>query len=362
MHHIGIREASAIVIIFVITKIFLPFQRSLSEVGGTAAWIIILIAILFCPLTWWAVRGVLKNGPEQCTLVTATENILGPLLGNVVNLLYCIFFFMITFIVLREFSEIISSEILPRTPLTVILLSLLIPIAFITHLGIEAVGRISSVTIILIVGSVYILLIGGLITHMEPNALSPLWGTGRSHVLWMGVIKSSLFSELLVLGFLLPKMRNQKEWGKVAWWSITVSSIVLLSTTILYLYIFPYPTAARINVPLLQISKLIIFGRWLQRMESLFLIVWLICTVIKLAVSLYCTVSSLSQIIRLPRHQSLVFPITIIIFSFAMLPDSEMTAYAWDKNILRTYGSIISIGLPMLTWIVGIIRNKRRQV
>ncbi|MGO4346603.1 endospore germination permease [Paenibacillus sp. MCAF9] len=360
MHHIGLREATAIGIIFIITKIFLPFQRSLAEEGGSAAWIILVIAMLFCPLTWWAIRGVINNGPENSTLITATEDILGPILGSAVNLMYCTFFYMITFIVLREFSEIISSEILPRTPLMAILLALLLPIAFIAHTGIEAIGRISSITVFLIVGSVYLLLIGGLMTHMEPKALSPLWGTGRSHVLFLGVIKSSLFSELLVLGFLLPRMRHQKDWGKVAWWCIIVSSVLLLSTTICYLFIFPYPTAARINVPLMEISKLIVYGRWLQRLESLFLIVWLISTVVKLAVGLYCTASALSQIFHLPRHRPLVFPLTITIFSFAMLPDSEMTAIAWDRDILRTYGSIISIGLPMLTWLVGIIRKGRR--
>ncbi|GGG13417.1 GerAB/ArcD/ProY family transporter [Paenibacillus abyssi] len=362
IHHIGAREAAAIGIIFVITKIFLPFQRSMAEIGGTAGWIIVLIAVLFCPLCWWAIRGVIKNGSKGSTLITATEEILGTFLGSVVNFAYFGFFFMITFIVLREFSEILVTDILPRTPLRIILLTLLIPVAAIAHSGIETLGRICWLTVGLIVASVVIMLIGGLMTHTEPHALSPFWGTGKSRVLTMGVVKSSLFSELLVFGFLMPRMRKAKEWGKAAWWCIAVSSVILFCTTIVYLYIFPYPSATRINVPLLEISRIIILGRWIQRVESIFLVVWLISIVIKLSVALYCTAATLSQMMRLPKHQPLVFPLAISIYSFAMLPPSVMTAVMWDRDLLRTYGSIFSIGLPLMTWLAGIVRNKWRQL
>ncbi|MCR8632273.1 GerAB/ArcD/ProY family transporter [Paenibacillus radicis (ex Xue et al. 2023)] len=360
-HHIGVREVASIGIIFIITKIFLPLQRLLTDNGGTAAWIIILIAGLLCPLIWWGVRGVLRNGTQGSTLITATEEIWGPYLGSMVNLAYFSLFFIITFTVLREFSELLTSDILLRTPLKVILLSLLITAAIVAYSGIEAMGRLCWLTIGLIIASVFITLVGGLMTHSEPNALSPFWGTGRTHVLTMGIVKSSLFSELLVLGFLVPRMRKTEEWGKAAWWCMAISSIVLFSTTIVYLYVVPYPTATRLNVPMFEISRIIIFGRWIQRVESLFLIVWLLCAVIKLSIAIYCCASTLSQMLRLPRTQPLIIPLSIIIYSFALLPASEMAAVAWDRDILRTYGSLISVCLPMATWLAGTVRRKWRQ-
>lgn len=361
-HHVGIREAASVGIIFVITKIFLPFPRSLAEVGGNAAWIIVLIAALFCPLSWWGIRGVIKHGKQGSTLITATEDIMGPILGSLFNLTYSIFFFMIAFIVLREFSEILATDILPRTPLHIIVVSLLVSVAVVAHSGIEALGRISWLFLGLIIMSIVILLIGGLYTHTEPNALAPLWGKGMSLVLTTGIVKSSLFSELLVLGFLLPRMRKEEEWGQAAWWCMVVSSLTLLCTTLVCLFVFPYPTVSRINDPLFEISRIIIFGRWVQRVEIIFLVVWLLCTVIKLAVGLYCSASALSQMLRLPRYQPLIFPLAIMIYSFAILPDSEMSAVAWDRDFLRTYGSIFSIGLPITTWLVGILRRKWGQL
>jgi spore germination protein KB len=360
-HHIDVREAASIGILFVITKIFLPFQRSLAEIGGTAAWIIALIAVALCPLTWWAIRGILNNATEGSTLIEATEEIWGPLLGTLLNLAYFCFFFMITFLVLREFSELLSSDVLPRTPMNVILVSLLIPIAVVAHSGIEALGRFCWLTVGLIVVSVMIVLIGGLLTHSEPNALSPFWGKGKSQVLTMGIVKSSLFSEMLVFGFLLPRMRTTQQWGRAAWWCIAISSITIFSTTIVYLFVFPYPTAIRLNVPMFEVSRLIFFGRWIQRLESLFLISWLICAVMKLAIGLYCSAATMSQMLRLPRVQPLIFPLAILIYVFALLPDSETMAVAWDGKLLRTYGSLFSIGLPMITWLFAIVRRKKRQ-
>ncbi|WP_158602238.1 GerAB/ArcD/ProY family transporter [Cohnella endophytica] len=360
-HQIGVREVTSIGIIFVITKIFLPFQRSLSEAGGTAAWMIALIAAVLSPLTWWAIRGILRNATQGSTLIDATEEIWGPFLGTLLNLAYFCFFFTISFLVLREFAELLCSDILPRTPINVMLISLLLPISVVAHRGIETLGRLCWVAVGLIVGSVIIVLIGGLLTHAEPKALSPFWGTGMSNVLKTGIVKSSLFSEMLVFGFLLPRMRKSQQWGRSAWWCMAISAFTIFSTTIVYLFVFPYPTAIRLNVPMFEMSRLIIFGRWIQRLESVFLITWLISAVLKLAIGLYCSAASMSQILRLPKFQPLVFPLAILAYGFALLPGSEMTAVAWDGDLLRTYGSIFSIALPMMTWLAFIVRRGKKK-
>ncbi|EFU40338.1 spore germination protein [Paenibacillus vortex V453] len=148
-----------------------------------------------------------------------------------------------------------------------------------------------------------------------------------------GIAKSSLFSEMLVFGFLLPRMRKSREWGRAVWWCIAISSITLFSTTIVYLYVFPYPTAIRLNVPMFEVSRLIIFGRWIQRLESLFLIAWLISAALKLAIGLYCTAATMSQILRLPRVQTLIFPLTLLVYGFALLPNNEMTAVSMGWRV-----------------------------
>ncbi|MHC0038693.1 GerAB/ArcD/ProY family transporter [Pseudoneobacillus sp. C159] len=357
-HHIGIREAASVGIVFVITKIFLPFPRSMVDYGGTAAWVIVLMAILLTPLTWWGIRGLLTNAKGGSSLITATEEIMGPFFGSLINLAYFLFFFMLTFIVLREFSDIIATDILPLTPVGIILLALLIPVSLIARSGMEILGRIAWLTIGIIIVSLMVLFIGGLITYADPKALSPVWGTGKSQVIKMGLIKSSMFTELLAFGIIVPRMRKAKEWGTAVWVCIVISSAIMLCSIITYLYIFPYPTATRINFPLLEVSRIIIAGRWIQRVESIFLVIWLLCTVIKLSVGMYCSAAILSQILRLPKDQFLIFPLSIIVYHLALLPSSEMEAVAWESDILRRYGSICSIILPLLTWLVGILRKK----
>ncbi|WP_048743729.1 endospore germination permease [Paenibacillus sp. P22] len=357
-HRIGVRETASIGIIFIIAKIFLPFQRSLAEIGGTAAWIIALIAAMLCPLTWWSIRGVLRHASGGSTLIEATEEIWGPWLGTIWNLVYFTFFFTITFLVLREFSELLASDILPRTPMNIIMIAMLIPIAVVAYAGLEAIGRFCWSAAGLIVASVVIVLMGGLMTHFEPDALLPFWGTGRSRVLSLGLVKSSLFSEMLVFGFLLPRLRKTSQWPKAAWWCMSVSAFTIFITTFVYLFVFPYPTAIRLNVPMFELSRLVIFGRWIQRLESVFLISWLICAVVKLAIGLYCSAATLSQMMKLPKVQPVIFPLALLVYACSILPGSEMEAVLWDGQYLRTYGSLVSIGIPMLTWLLGMIKSK----
>jgi len=360
-HQIGIREAASLGIIFLITKIFLPFPRSMVDIGGTAGWLIVLIAILLCPLTWWGIRGVITSANSGASLITATEEIMGPFFGSLINFSYFCLFFMVTFIVLRTFSDMIVTDILPRTPIEIVLLALLIPTALIARSGIEVLGRIAWLTVGIIILSLIVLLVGALMTYADPKALTPIWGTGKSHIIKMGIIKSSLFSELLAFGFIVPRIRNKNDRSKAVWWCLVISSVFLLSSVITYQYVFPYPTGTRINNPLLEVSRIIIAGRWIQRVESIFLIIWLLCTILKLSVGLYCSAATISQMLHLPKDKILIFPLSILIYYLALLPKNQMITVNLDSNIIRTYGSIISIILPMLTWFVGGLRKKWGQ-
>ncbi len=345
--------------LFVGAKIFLAFPRTLAELGGPAAWMIVLIGGLTASLTVIAILGVLTHFPGR-SLPEATEAVLGPVIGSLVNLAYAAFFYFVGFIGLREFSENIVAAILPRTPLPAVLIAFLAVIVYGCLLGAEAIARTAWFVAPFTVAGVIALLGGGLVTYRATNALYPFWGPGGLEIAGWGVLSVSLFSEILIVGVLGAELRQREKLVKAAWWSLLMGGLFLLGTVLVHLVVFPYPSSARVSFPLLEISRLIVTGRWLQRVESVFFVIWVMVGALKVSVAHYGCCRTLAHIVRLPRYQYLVIPLAVTLYSASLLPPNLTTAVDLDANILRSVGWIISLALPLLTWLVAVLRNGRR--
>ncbi|MFZ5823057.1 MAG: GerAB/ArcD/ProY family transporter [Bacillota bacterium] len=346
-------------VIYIGAKIFLAFPRTMAELGGPAAWMIVLIASLASSLSWLAIWGLLSQHPGK-TLPEATEATLGPWLGSLVNLAYASLFYAVTFLVLRQFSENIVAAILPKTPLPVVIIGLLVVIAYGSLLGIEAIARSAwFVTPFMVVG-VVALLAGGLFTYRGLNALTPFWGPGLLPVAGWGLIKVSLFAEILVVGLLAGQVRTQRDLLVSGWLTLAGSALAFLVTVVVYSYVFPYPGSSRVSFPLLEISRVIITGRWFQRVESIFFIIWVLAGALKLSISLYGCARFLAHVMNLSQYQHLVVPLSVTVYSAALLPPSLPAAVSLDANLLRNWGWIVSLLLPLITWVVSAIRRGGR--
>lgn len=358
-HNLGVAESVSMGVIFIAAKIFLAFPRTMAELGETAAWLIVLIACATSLLTWWSMRGILRHYPGE-TLITATEQAAGPVIGNLLNLVYLAFFFFITFIVLRQFAETINAAILPHTPLPAMTGLLLGAVAYSAYIGIEALTRVSWLFGRLMLIVITSLLIGALATFMAPAALAPVFGPGLPQVAGWGLVKSSLLGELLIFGLLAPSFRRPELLSRAVYWTLGISGALLLATVLAFTLFAPFPTSERMAFPVLQMSRLIIGGRWFQRLEGLYLIAWVICAVVKLAVGLYGCAAILAQMLRVQSHRVLIFPLAMLAYNAAAMPPNLAETVRWDAEILRNFGWIASLAVPTLTWLPVSLRPQGR--
>ncbi|MFZ5814249.1 MAG: GerAB/ArcD/ProY family transporter, partial [Bacillota bacterium] len=172
-----------------------------------------------------------------------------------------------------------------------------------------------------------------------------------------GLLKTSLLGEILLIGIVGNRFRSQKDLAQVGWWTLGLSTLLLLATVVVYLYVFPYPAASRVSFPLLEISRVIVTGRWLQRVETIFLIIWVLAGALKLMAGLYGAAKALGQVMQLATTRLLVMPLAALAYSLAFLPSSLPEAVQWDANLLRNYGWVISLALPGLTWLVSAVKT-----
>lgn len=357
MHNLGVREAASMVTAFLLGKAFLRTPVVFAEDGGTAAWLVALIAVLIAACGWLVIRSLLRRHPGE-NLMEATETALGPVFGTLVNLAYFLFLFLTALTLVRDFADSLVTVILPRTPVSVLIGIFLIVGTYAAYLGVEAISRIAWLFGALVLIGLVFIVIFGLITHAEPDGIFPFWGYGPAQTVGMGIVRSSMLGKLVLMGVVATQFRSARDVERTALWALAAGGGLLVLLTLVYQLVFPYPAAAKISFPLLQMARVILVGRWVQRVEAVFLFAWVIVAVLALATGIFATSRVLAATCKLADYRLLLIPLLILAYSTAHIPPSVYHMEVLGTDVLHTFGGLIAFGLPLLTLLVSLLRRK----
>jgi spore germination protein (amino acid permease) len=356
--HIGYREALALLAIALSSKVFLTCPRNLAELGLTAGWLVSLVQLLVALIAVLPMLALLKAYPEH-TLIEISEAIAGPVAGILVSMVQFLFFMGTAIIVMRQFTETIIVALLPTTPISIITIFLLLGIIYPCYLGIEALSRGAWLLMpFLLFGLIGVLLLILPRTHLD--YLFPLWGPGLTQIIKAGAIKSSMTGEILLVSIFNPYLRERKQIKTVVIGSLIIYGILFTLTMAIYEMVFPYPSAVTLlPYPLYMLARIIYYGRFLQRVESIFIFIWVFSLLVTISSLFYGATLSLARGLKLPVYQPLLFPLAILVYSVNFLIPN-FPAGAWlDSHVLHNYSFIVAFGLPALVWLMVKIWNKR---
>ena len=186
---IGHREALTLLATLMSAKVFLSFPRDMALLGGAAGWLIILFAGIFSLIGFYFLNGLIHKFPTR-NIIQISHQLTGNIIGTTLGLAIFSFFLLLTSLMLRKFAESFILAILPRTPISVIILVFLVLLIYTASLGIETLSRVAwffgpYLLIALLTILVFSLPQGSLLN------LTPILGTGPG-----AILKNSLISSL----------------------------------------------------------------------------------------------------------------------------------------------------------------------
>ncbi|MDN5364298.1 MAG: spore germination protein [Eubacteriales bacterium] len=349
--HIGAVEATILVAIYMGSKIFLTFPRDMAKLGATAAWFIPLFSMLVALLIFTFFNRLLLRFPGR-NLVQVTETLLGPVAAGVATVIYFLIFFFITVVILRELAEMVKTIIMPMTPISVFIGLFLAAALFAAYQGIESLSRGAWLFFPFILLA-FVLIIIGTAPFMRWENITPVLGYGPLPLLKWGLIKVALFGEGFILGLIPPYLRDQKDFSMIGYGSIILSGLTMTLTVFAYLLVFGMPSCIHAGAyPLYQMARLIFYGRFIQRVDVLFIFIWVFSILFTLAFSLYGGAVVLAQYFNLETYRPLLFPVSLLTYAAVFLAPSFPVAEWLDNQLLRTYGAVV-VMLPLLLYIVA---------
>jgi len=353
---IGHREALTLLVTLMSGQVFLSMPRNMALLGDTAGWMIVLLAGIFSLIGYYFLATLLEKYPDQ-DILQISQFICGKFLGTIIGTVFFLFFLTISSLMLRQFAESFIISILPNTPISVISLFFLFLLIYGTLQGIETLTRVAwffGPYLLL----AFIITIGFSMPYADLELLLPILGKGPLPILKHSALHTSLFSNIILLGIIAPKIREQTKTFRTGLYSLILAIVINTVVTAAVLITFNYTSTSKLVFPIFQLTRLITLGEFIQRVEAIFVFLWFFTAAILMGGMFYGTIISFSHSFGLSNYRPLVFAMAVLIFCISLIPNSMTETVNLDAFIISKYYPLISFGIPLLLWIASRFKKK----
>ena len=164
--------------------------------------------------------------------------------------------------------------------------------------------------------------------------------------------------EVLILAVVAGSLQGTKYVKKAGYLSLVLSGILVSSALLAFTLTFPYYTGAEITAPMYQLTAMIDYGRFLQRLEPIFLFIWFVSSFISVTTIFYTSASLYCKIFRIQDMRPIIFPFATILYTIAIVPGDITTVATGYIHRSREYGWTILYIPPLIALIMAIVKKK----
>lgn len=340
LQKIGKLEAIALIVMISMNQIFLNLSNIMIVNVGSSAWInvivISLVAILFCLL----ISKLFKPFPTH-DIVDVSEYLGKKTLKTIIGILYILFFIFISAIILRYLTNSLKLIYFEKSPLVFLLILFLIPVVFAVRLGIKPISRVNLMLIPIVLISMIIILFST-VKDFVPQRIFPILGFGANETFLIGLNNIFTFSAFAYLYFLIPLLKNPEDFKKVALSSIIISAIYIFLSVICLIMMFPFISFTDEMLSIYLLTRLIEFGKFFQRVDAIFVLIWILSAFSFLAITIEFANRILKKLAKLKTHKEMAYSISAIIFSLA-LAFGNLAEFKYMQTIVLRYFVIILV-------------------
>jgi len=357
---IGHHEALSLLVIILSAKVFLSFPRNMALLGDAAGWIIVFLAGIYSLVGYFFLSALLKKYPGK-NIIQIAHQVSGGICGKLIGAALFLFFLMTTSLYLRQFAESFILAILPRTPISVITILFLILLVYTALLGVETLSRVAWLLgPYLLIALIIIFLFS--LPQMTFDHLVPVLGPGPVPLIKYSLTHLSLFSEIILFGIIAPLIRSREKINRIGLYILGVAVVINTGVTILTTAVFNYVETQKMVFPVFQLTRLVAYGEFVQRVEAVFVFLWFFWAGIQLSGLFYGAVTSFAQTFRIKNYRPLTLPIAVLTFTISLIPASmtetvELGDYTTSPSLISNYYSIAAFGIPFLLWLIAFAKK-----
>ncbi|MFA5577427.1 MAG: endospore germination permease [Tissierellaceae bacterium] len=354
------RQIKALVISTIVGVGILSLPNSLALANGNDGWIPIIIAGLLTAAIVAIIGRIFDLYPDKDFFQIGRE-LLGNWLFTLFLLIFSAYLIGLMSFLSRSLAELVRAFLLDTTPTEVIIITFILVTSYIAREEINIIGRLAYHIYPLIIVATLTLVIFSLPSVDFTNIL-PLFQSKMSDI--PKGIRTSFFSFVgyEILFFSLPYSEKKDGRIRAALWAIGLVVLIYLVVFFITLAQYGEPGLKRQVYPTLSLVKEIdLPGFFVENLDGVAMAGWVLMVFSTMAPSYYSAAKIFSHLFGAKDHRLFVIPLLPIVYIVSLLPQNTITLVETLGKFLDYTGLIVIVLLPVLMYVIGLYRLRRKK-
>lgn len=332
----------------------LSLPRDLSAIAQQDAWIAVLLAMLVnMAMVYIVVTLSLRF--QGLTLVEISHKLLGKFFGTILSLGYVLYFFVVTVYETRTSVNLVVNWILSYTNEDQLLLLSFIPFAYIVRKGLKVIALCFNFYFYHLLPAILILLWP--LANFEARFVLPIGAEGVIPILKAIFPAMASFYGYELILLVGHKVENPRGIMPIALLSTALVGLIYTAVVFLVIGFFGINEIKFQVYPLLYMARTLRVA-FLERLDIIIHLIWLIVTFTTAVMYYYLTVYGFSRILKLKDHKNLtLYFLPLVFFANKLLEGAGETIL---MGFYLNYVGIITVGLiPFLLLVLALVTGKK---
>ena len=345
---IGFAEALSILLIVVFAHLILLLPKIVIENQGTGSIINIIYVTLLALLAVYVLNVMYKKFKGMDIL-----DVSGFLFGNkfkfIVGLIYIGHAIFIASLLLRNTAENLKTTYFQNTPTPYIAFFMLVGVAFLNRFSLKTIIKCNLIIVPLIAVSFIVLFVLSS-ENFVLERVFPILGYGVETTFLKGSANIFCFGNLFFLLLIMPYLKDTNQFKRLSYISVILSGFFVFITILGILLIFPLNVASTSNIPLYMQTRTLTFGKLLQRLDALFILIWDLNILSYLSIVVGFAVSIFKKIANLQTGKTVSYSFVLILMGATLIYRNIIETRLLDSNWYKylTIGLVFGLGFSIL--------------
>ena len=246
------------------------------------------------------------------------------------------------------------------TSLIFIILTFIIVICITLHHRFSSIAKVNLLIIPLVVISIIFLFVAN-IKNFSLDNIFPIFGDGLFNTFVTGLGNLGAFGGITLLYFLPPYLKEPQKMRKIYLTSIILGTIYFILCISIILFMFISLMYTNQIMPLYSAARHIEFGNFFQRLESIFLLIWILQMVCYLSIVAKISISIFKKITNISDEKPVIFVFGLLIFAISLLPNNYAISKFIENYIYHYMVIIISIFFGISILLLAYFKKRRKK-
>jgi spore germination protein len=325
---------------------------------GVNTYLIIFIGLIITIISLFLIKSLAVKYPDQ-SIISLGNKLLGPF-GKIGAPVWLMVIFLLTAVLARRVTDEVSTIILFRTPGLVSALAFLLLVGYMALLGEEALGRLSSVLMLMALLFLILLTFSfRQVTFLNIHPVNIFRNLGylRKWDLWLIIFAPVwIFCSASASGH--ESLRNR---FKTVLLTITGGALILGATSLAIAGAFGPKGTSRFEWPVMSLMNITEFAPsyfFQNFFTMIYFFIFLAFSLVTVAGFLIILAKGLTEFLGLQDKQSKLILFLITIALFVLLIIATQINFKETVNLILKAGSLYTLGYIWLIWFSSLFRKR----